>query len=51
MTIHVYQDEDPLGKGEWFAYTSRNGHIVDTFGGYKTEEESRDAAYRSIPKR
>jgi hypothetical protein len=45
MTIHVYQDLDPLGSGKWFSYVSRDGHILEPmFGGYDTEEQAYEAA-------
>lgn len=37
--LTVYQDEDPLGRGEWFAYvTGAHGHIVHNFGPFPAEE-------------
>lgn len=40
--LSVYQDEDPLGRGEWFGYvTGGHGHISHNFGPFLTEEAAR----------
>lgn len=40
--LSVYQDEDPLGRGEWFGYvTGGHGHISRNFGPFPTEEAAR----------
>lgn len=48
MNICVYQDQDPLGRGEWFSYTSFNGHVIKSFGGFPTREQAYEAAQISF---
>ncbi len=41
-TATVYQDLDPLGRGEWFGYvTGSNGHITANFGPFPDGESAR----------
>lgn len=40
MSYIIYQDLDPLGRGEWYGYQSLEGHIIRNFGPFSREEEA-----------
>ncbi len=42
--ITTYQDQDPLGRGQWFAYASQDGHVRENFGGYATRDQAQAEA-------
>jgi len=44
VETRVWQDTDPLGKGEWFWTRSRGGHIIANGGGCSSEEEAKQQA-------
>ncbi len=42
-SVHVYQDKDPLGTGQWFWTRAVNGHIVASGSAHSEDEADRAA--------